>query len=285
MGSIDEVKSILEKLERELAKFPVTGENRMMAIESSFYLVDESIEMLKTRVKGFEFKDEKEEIQFFKRLMVELFSKSHFYSELFHIESEKPVDSPREIPVYYRGKMEEVKKYFQRNVGLNNYLLMGKTHLDRVYFLRSSESPILYPDLVHHTLDSSFCTVYTIYFGRLQAMARLMDYLANEVSAFSQMDVDDVAKREDEAAGLYWTGTKVELVELIYALKATAVVNSGTVSVANLAAVLGRAFGRQLRGYYKTFEEIRSRKKSRTFFLDRCKSKLDSYIEEYEGKE
>lgn len=283
MKSIALSKKLLRDLDEKLLNFPLTGENRLMMIESSFYLVDKSIEQLKTNIRSYQFESEQEEIHFFKKYMTEFFSRSHFFSELFHIESEKPEQDGKVLGLYYAEKLQEIKKYFLRNTALNNYLIMGKTHLDRVYFLRSAEAPLIYPDLFRHTLDTNFCTVYTLYFARLMGITRLMNFLIQELSGFSGIK-SFTKEKPDPKMKLCWTGSKVELVELIYALKASTSVNSGTATISDMASVMGRVFGKELRGFYKTFEEIRSRRKSKTLFLDKCKERLEDLIETYDDK-
>ena len=284
MGTIELAQDHLKKLDQELAKFKIGDSNQLVMIESSFYLVDKALEKLKKEILDFDFKDEEEEINFFKNYMTEFLSRSNYYSELFHIESERQGGEDQHTNRFYLEKMEEVNKYFQRYAALNNYLILGKSYLDRVYFLRGAEAPLIYPDLFRHTLDSSFCTVYTLHFARLKAMEKLMNYLSDKVSV-EIIEGQRNRNIQDHGNSLFWTGSKVDLVELIYALKTTAVVNHGSASVADLAIVMGGVFGKKLKDYYKTFGEIRERKAGKTFFLDRCKKTLNAYIEEFEGKE
>ena len=221
----------------ELAKLPISDSNPLMMIESSYFLVDRTIQELKENIKVLEFQGEEEEIEFFKIYMTEILSRSHFFSELFQIESERSGMVNQSDDIFYSDKMEEVKKYFQRYAALNNYLIMGKSYLDRVYFLRGSEAPLIYPDLFRHTIDSSFCTVYTLHFARLKAMEKLMNYLSRKVRDIKV----EVGKPSvpNQQTSLLWTGSKVDLVELIYALKTTTAVNHGSMTVAELAKAFG----------------------------------------------
>ena len=89
---------------------------------------------------------------------------------------------------------------------------------------------------------------------------------------------------EDKNPSLKWTGSKADLVELVYALMASKVVDYGTVSVVELVSIISEAFGVELQGYYSTFLEIKSRKKNRTVFLDRCKESLEAYMHSFDSK-
>ncbi|MEP2130959.1 MAG: RteC domain-containing protein, partial [Algoriphagus sp.] len=88
---------------------------------------------------------------------------------------------------------------------------------------------------------------------------------------------------EDRNPQLLWTGKKADLVELVYALKTSNAINYGNASVSELATILAEVFGKELQGYYRTFLEIKSRKKNRTLFLDRCKENLEAYMSSFEA--
>lgn len=79
---------------------------------------------------------------------------------------------------------------------------------------------------------------------------------------------------------LFWTGSKTDLIELIYALQSSGVVNSGTADIKELAAVCEQIFNIELGNYYHTFIEIRSRKCNNTKFLDKMKESLLKRIAE-----
>lgn len=272
-------RDLLNKLQLRLEQFPLDNENRLLMIESSFNLVDQSIDRLKNMLKDYQFQSDEEEIEFFKVWMRDLLSLSIFYSELFLIESDQPKHKKDTQTAFYEEKIDDVQKYIQRYASLNNYLIMEKTYLDRVYFLRTSEAPLIYPDLVHQTLDTRFCTVYTLYFARFKAMIRLVNYL----SANANLDAKKMnfkSGRDEKFPVLHWTGSKVQLVELVYALRAAAVLNKGSASISDMSLVFGELFGKELHDYYRTFQEIKSRKKNRTVFLDLCRERLEAYMNE-----
>jgi hypothetical protein len=67
---------------------------------------------------------------------------------------------------------------------------------------------------------------------------------------------------------LFWTGSKTDLTELIYALHSSGAINSGTADIKELASAFEQIFNIELGNYYHTFIEIRARKSSKTKFLD-----------------
>ncbi len=73
---------------------------------------------------------------------------------------------------------------------------------------------------------------------------------------------------------LIWTAPKVALVELLYALQEYGVFNNTKLEVKKLADYFEKIFQTDLRNVYKSYEDIRLRKKNRTPFLDALKSSL-----------
>jgi hypothetical protein len=272
-------KEIFEKLQLDLKNFPLDSENRLLMIESSFNLIDKALYQLKGLLHEYEFNGEDEEIEFFKVWMTKFLSHSIFYSELFLIESDNSISRRGGQAAFYLEKMNDLQKYIQRYASLNNYMVMEKSYLDRIYFLRKSEAPLIYPDLVHQTLDTRFCTVYTLYFARLKAMIHLMNHLSGVVHTVEK-ELEIKSVRNEPQPILHWTGSKVELVELIYALKTTSVLNRGSASVSDLAMVFGHLFGQEVKDCYRIFLQIKSRKKNRTVFLEACKERLEAYMDE-----
>ena len=83
-----------------------------------------------------------------------------------------------------------------------------------------------------------------------------------------------------------WTGTVVELVELIYALCEVKCINNGEVPITELATFFGTLLGVDLRECYGTYADIKHRKNAnRTYFLDKMSKELNKRMVRDEDKE
>ena len=71
-----------------------------------------------------------------------------------------------------------------------------------------------------------------------------------------------------------WTGSKVALIELAYALHEDNVVNEGKIEVKQIIEFLESVFNISLGQYSATFLELSSRKNGKTKYLDNLKEKL-----------
>lgn len=85
-----------------------------------------------------------------------------------------------------------------------------------------------------------------------------------------------------------WTGTIVELVELIYALHEMKRIDDSETAMNELAAFFGEIFGVKLdaRYLYNAYTDIKQRKNdSRTFFLDKMRERLNLRMQRDDEKE
>ena len=83
----------------------------------------------------------------------------------------------------------------------------------------------------------------------------------------------------EKPSKLFWTGSKTDLIELLYALHASNAINSGTVDIKELASHFEHFYNVDLGNYYHTFIDIRSRKTSKTRFLDKLIDMLHQRME------
>ena len=81
---------------------------------------------------------------------------------------------------------------------------------------------------------------------------------------------------------LQWTSSKTALTELIYALHHSRSINNGNADIKEIAIMFQKVLHFDIGDYYKTFSEIKSRKISRTKFLDDLSSGLLSHIKNSE---
>lgn len=78
---------------------------------------------------------------------------------------------------------------------------------------------------------------------------------------------------------LNWTGSKVELVELIYALHQQKLFNSGNTDIKEIANYVGKMFNIEIEeNIYRSYSDIKNRKSNRTKFLSGLAESLHEKI-------
>jgi hypothetical protein len=83
-------------------------------------------------------------------------------------------------------------------------------------------------------------------------------------------------------SSLSWTGSKTDLIELIYALQAAGVFNKKEVEVKQIATLFENMFNVTLGNYYRVFQDIRLRKTGQTNFMNQLRDSLLNRIKEAE---
>lgn len=269
---------LMNELDAELALVDPEENPKLIRLETSTLLVDNKVKELKTFVLDYVFESEKEEILFFKELKPRLLSLSVYYSELFSIEANRPIDAKKVQKQYLIRELGNIQRFMRSQHQLHNYLMLAKTNFDHVYFLRSNILLSGIPLGVGPALDERFCTPHCLLVSRILACMKINQYLHKEIEGLKNGILVAEVKPK-----LNWTAPKVYLVELIYALKAAGVLNGGNAEIKEIAAYFEDLLPKRLTDYYKTYQEIRLRKKGRTVFIDKLKERLEQLIEESEA--
>lgn len=112
-------------------------------------------------------------------------------------------------------------------------------------------------------------------------------YINTELDLLRRYDRKQEKPMQSEPAHR-WTGSLVELVEIIYALDETGCINDGQNDIKDLAAFFGSLFGMEIkvRNCYDAYLDMKRRKnESRTYFLDKLRKRLNLRMQRDDEKE
>ena len=112
-------------------------------------------------------------------------------------------------------------------------------------------------------------------------------YINTELDLLRRYDRKQGKPMQSEPAHR-WTGSLVELVEIIYALDETGCINDGQNDIKDLAAFFGSLFGMEIkvRNCYDAYLDMKRRKnESRTYFLDKLRERLNLRMQRDDEKE
>ncbi|RHR64370.1 hypothetical protein DWW79_04480 [Alistipes sp. AF17-16] len=82
---------------------------------------------------------------------------------------------------------------------------------------------------------------------------------------------------------LKWSGSAIDLAELIYALFLSQSLNNGDIPIKEIAVCFEQFFHIKLDGVYQRFSKARSRKKERTSFINKLLDMLTNRMDELDG--
>ncbi|RZJ71765.1 RteC domain-containing protein [Flavobacterium sp.] len=221
------------------------------------------IDRLKTFVIDYEFKDSAEEIFLFRNIKPLFTSRLIYYREVYKVELSMPVGDRETERSHYKNEMDKLKSFFAQNFDFYRYYRSGATDMDEKYFRRGKVDFRLAPDVASIQADSRFSTSHDYVLSHLLANEDICRYLEGRLSALA----DGSEKSSKALRVVTWTGSKVALVELLYALHAEGVLNGGNINLKDFVDIFEGMFNINLGQYHKTFLEIRERKSERAKFL------------------
>ncbi|MEQ3676065.1 MAG: RteC domain-containing protein [Dokdonia sp.] len=273
--------TILDKLSASLDFLESGNDDILKVAEEAIRLTKEVLLKIRKDVISNKFNSEFDEIHFFKQIKPQISSKLIYYIKLFTIESKRPRGSNKSQVKYFNMHIDRLQNYFNENLDFYHYYRRGSSFLDKQYFIRGKADFRLFPDNFHCLTDDEFSTSHDSTVATIIAYDLLIVYLKREIDSLeinngNNVDLLTMQKRTN----ITWTSQKVNLIELIYALHSTDVINNGTVDIKDIARVVERIFKIDLGDYYRAFLEIRMRKKGRTKFLDLLKENLEKRMDD-----
>lgn len=261
------VLNLEKEIEKKLKKIESADLNILKkSLEASLVLGD-AFQKMKEFISTYTFRDEAEEIEFFKVIKPRLFYRLIYYRKIYNIEMNRPVgvESQR---AYLIDEIKAINRYNAKRSDFVRYYRSGLTHMDSMYYLRGSIDTALYLESFHHERDPSFSTNCDFKVARILANELLIQYLTKELEVFEQRQVEQSLPR----VRLTWNGTKTELVEQIFAWDSRKVF--GNIPLTRLAEYIQTVFNIELdKNFSRTFGDMRIRNRQ-TPFLDSLKEAL-----------
>lgn len=272
--SMKAYRETLSLLERELEQQELQAPLNCDSAEKGIQLCRDALLTMRVRVIKKGFKTLRDECIFFKTIKPEVVGHLIFYLNIIQIELHRPRVAGKEKHSFYMDYISTLGNYFVEHREVYQYHIGHRTHLDMEYFTRNSNSTAWYPDSLTSLIDAQFTTPKDMVIAQIIGNTRTINYLRRKVSRNKKRPFNERAKEPI----LKWTGAKVDLVELIYALHASTLINNGNVEIKEVATALEQLFGINVGDYYRMFLEIRMRKSNQSKLLDTLKKSLINKI-------
>lgn len=253
--------TLYKEMQQSLQQAAMDTENLLRRAECSFRIAESFLVRLRDFMAAYSFSDEQEEVLFFKAVKPRFQKELFYWAEVMQVEAHQPVCGKRKIKHYLNGIQEGMAMFFCRHHFLHTYCRKGRTDKDTMLFLRHAECPDLFPEVMPD-MDRTFSTQGSTMLARLMAMEEITQWLN------AKLKVSNVSHTGKEQHGLTWTGSKAQLIELVYALESYGVFNNGKTNVKEVMEYLQSCFHvDRVSNFYGYFQSMRIRKKDRTPFL------------------
>ena len=268
-------KKAIDDLEEQINELTYEQDNLLVSYEKAIKVILAKIAELKKYILKKEFKNQQEEIHFFKHIKPQFIAKLIYYNAVYKIESKKPNET-KSAKKYINAELKKLKKFFDDNLEFYKYYRTNNTFIDDQLFVREKYDIKLNLDTIYFETDHSFSTIADYKAAKILANDLIQVYLEDQLN-------NRQYKKAYGKSPLSWTGNKTALTEMIYSLYAQGVFNNGNADIKLIAKVFENAFNIELGDFYHTFMELKSRKINRTKFLDSLRDALIKKMDEEDG--
>lgn len=263
---------LLEDLNVKINEVCDDGNDLIKISEKALLIIDESIRKLKLLVSNHHFDHIAEEVLFFKKLKPQFISKFIYYSAVLDIESHKPAAGNKTLKKYYEAEQEKLRNFYVEHSEFYSYYKREATYLDHKIFVRNSYDLKMKLSSGFYNYDPNFTTSHDHLVARFISNGQFDQYLKKQIEGFSENATGKVL------SPLNWTGSKVGLIELTYALYQMRCFNGGNIELSEVIKFVEKSLDCDLGNFHKTVFEIRNRKQGPTKFLQLVSDNLNQYF-------
>ena len=274
-------ENILEQFKKDINFIAISQAMSLLDIEKGMKISITCIHDLKEVVLRNGLSSTEEEIYFFKYIKPNVMGYFLFFYYLQQIENVRPKGTLSSISKYLQNKIEESERFLHNRNGYYYYYKSDDMQHDEQYFIRCNLRP---KDYCHHPysmLDSNFSTSHDYLFADFKAHEMVIDYLTTEINKLEILRNNQQFTFE-KAIGktrYNWTDKKIAAAELIYALVESGSINHGNVDVNALTEDISKLFNIDDLEIYRSYVDIKNRKKNPVPFLDRLRENLVKRID------
>ena len=287
--SCNECIKIIEDLEEKLVDLKSENDHILVFSEKAVMSCKSAVLEMQDVVLRKGFADEQDEIEFFKNLKPKVYGKLLYYAKIFSIETKRPNSRNKVQRKFLLLEQDKITAFQSDNLEFYQYYRCNTTNLDDRFFVRGKADIRLCIGSLHFLIDPNFSTSHDHTVSVIKAYDMLSVYLNTEIEKLdSKCGENENRDKEDEypaGSELFWTESKIALIELIYAIHSTGAINNGATELNELAKAFEELFHIELGDPYRAFVEMRLRKKDRTKFIDFLKNRLLDRMDDSDQRE
>jgi len=282
------IQTLHNELQEDLEAYAEMGILPINKLSGALHALRDILSRLREQTLKHPFKDQQEEITFFKKEKPLFVAEQFYVIDLCIIQSARPGYDTTLIREYLEKELRQTEVYLRKYSFLYQYYQLDSTDMDHLFFVRGAfPKDILIPDVAD--LDPEFSTACDHAWARFIACERLRDWLVAEIRALdsgaTRSESPGANERQPVPAGgpggLRWTGETINLVELAYGIWLTGQVNEGNVSVTEIVEFMEKVFRVRIGKAHRRWQSLARRKRLSAFrYVDQVKAALQKRLEE-----
>lgn len=253
------------EFEREYEVLKNASDDVLTVSLAIIHYIEKKLKEIFKWLKKHVFKTLQEEIYFFKELKPRMVSKLLYYKELLNLESSLP-PSKKNKRKHIDELLSKIHQYVVSNKEFYQYYRSRTTVKDEDFFVRRSYKDIVRDDCCLINFDSKLCTSHDFNVATIIANDMFTSHLENKLD---ELDGNFTTKYNPTNNKIIWTGTKIEMAEMIYGLYYKKVLNGGRADIKEIARTLCIAFNIEMddKTLYRYLQDIKKRYPINAIFL------------------
>lgn len=265
------VANLKKEVDSRIEQIETSEDNILKKSLAGSQILGEAFNQLKMFISTYAFKNEAEEITFFKDIKPKFCYRLIYYRKIYNIEMNRPlagIDAQKE---YLNNELNSINKYTTKRLDFIRYYRSGSTYLDSLYFLKGKMHTEQYLETFYYELDPNFCTNCDFKVAKILANDMLSVYLMQELELLDN-NTSKLFSSSFPLTKLTWKGTKTELMEQLYSWDSAS--TFGDVPLSQLSDYIQNVFDIQLdKNLSRAFSDMKIRTVP-TPFLDKLKNAL-----------
>lgn len=276
---INFVEKLQKEIRRKIEQIEAEDKNILKKSLDASRVLGDAFDRLKEFIISYHFDNEDEEILFFKEIKPRIFCHLIYYRKVYNIEMNRPVASVEAQREYLKKKLDVIQDFNDKVLDFYRYYRSGATYLDAAYFVRGKPDTEQYLETFYYERDPQFSTNADFKVAKIIANDMLQVYLLSELEL-----LDNYMQKSGNFTfpkiKLTWTGSKTDLIELIYSLDTEGCFNNGKIPLTQIAAYFESVFNIDLgNNVARNFYDMRIRNQP-TPFLDRLREEILKRMED-----
>lgn len=269
---------LVEQYYAQQKKYTDEKINKIEKLKLQLKQAKEVLNDLRVYVRNNKFKNSDEEIYFFKNIKPSIYADFIFYNNQLKYQVSKPNTTNSILKNHLKNELKKLESQKRKNLKFYQYYKHNNTYLDYLYFIRENKQLELFSTDITIHLDSEFYSSHDTLAAEVIAYYLLTNFYNKEISklkSISKGKFDDT--NQNNKTPLNWTASKTDLIELVYALKVSGVINTGNINTKELVNIFSSLFNIEVSNYYKIYSDIKNRSTERTKFLKKL-------VEDFQAK-
>lgn len=268
---MESINQVLKDYKLRLQYIENTDLTKIKNLQNGINISQQTLLELRSIIRTHDgFKNEDDEIRFFKHIKPFVFGRLRFFGELQRFVLKYPKADVRNQKKYIRSALKQLHDHKNENLAFWSYVKNKHFQKDTFYFLRNHNQLCF---SCEYDVDPQFSTNYDILKAHFVAAELLTKHYNKLLLRLTNRESDPIMDLSLDKIRR-WSGSKTDLIELIYAFHYSGVINNGQTEISKLIQVSEKFFNIKLGNPYKTFAEIKARENDQTKFLDSLKQAL-----------